>query len=243
MNWHSTQNDTDSLLLVVYQGFLISAAASDTQLEYCQKGTLVGCGHVRNYVYTFLQVSSKLHMLLWQLLWSLVWWLVGSNFSYSTDKAAPGVHFGESGGRLYLEWHTVISGRVGWVSWSKWIEVGQLQRPAACSIVWPNPNPLHSYHVVFFCISWLWDSLDGGNQAYRPHERIAIVWYEGFQHQDACDTISLRCPTFSYGGFRHWQAGDSISSWCPSSSPAVSYTPLSSADAVANNPSTLFSEH
>ena len=134
---------------IPYLGFLISAAASDTQLESCQKGTLWLV--VVMYEYTFLRVSSKWHMLLWQLLWSLVWWLVGSNPSYSTDKAALGVHFGESGGRLYLEWHTVISGRVGWVSWSKWIEVGQLQRPAACSIVWPNPNPLHSYHVVFFC--------------------------------------------------------------------------------------------
>ena len=152
MNWHSTQNDTDSLLLVVYQGFLISAGASDTQLEYCQKGTLVGCGHVRNYVYTFLQVSSKLHMLLWQLLWSLVWWLVGSNFSYSTDKAAPSVRFGESGGRLYLQWHTVISGRVGWVSWSKWIEVGQ-----TCCLYHCLTQPLSSslLSCCLLLLSWL----------------------------------------------------------------------------------------
>ena len=57
MNWHSTQNDTDSLLLVVYQGFLISAAASDTQLESCQKGTLwlVVSGHVRIHFFTGLE--------------------------------------------------------------------------------------------------------------------------------------------------------------------------------------------
>ena len=146
MNWHSTQNDTDSLLRVPD----LSSCLWHTVGVLPKGHSLVGSGHVHIYTFcwrfrangTCSYGNSSGH-------WSDDW--LGQTPPIQHIKAAPGVHFGESGGRLYLEWHTVISGRVGWVSWSKWIEVGQLQRPAACSIVWPNPNPLHSYHVVFFC--------------------------------------------------------------------------------------------
>ena len=42
---------------IPYLGFLISAAASDTQLESCQKGTLwlVVSGHVRTHFFTGLE--------------------------------------------------------------------------------------------------------------------------------------------------------------------------------------------
>ena len=171
MNWHSTQNDTESLLRIPD----LSSCLWHTVGVLPKGHSLVGS----EWPCTKTLFCSKLNMLPWQLPWSLVWWLVGSNPSYSTHKAAPGVHFGESGGRLYLEWHTVISGRVGWVSWSKWIEVGQ-----TCCLYHCLTQPLSSslLSCCLLLLSWLLGFFRWG------HPGIPTAWANS-------DCVIRRIPT------------------------------------------------